>query len=204
MKKVYEYEPPVSVRNDLSHPHSHRKGRDLFLDKWRGLAILLMIADHVAYFHGPDWLRQTLTRLSMPIFFILAGHLANRVSLRTLAIGATGFLLPIYVTWIDNPNVLLWLAIGSAVLAFSQHYPMVQYLTIILALTLMANYRIGEIFGSYHPAALLALMALGNLIPRYAFRCGDRLPGVFAFLGRFSLSIYIVHVVIFQIVSDLL
>lgn len=178
--------------------------RDYALDKYRGLAIVLMIADHIAYFNGPDWLRQTITRASMPLFFILAGHLAHRISWKTYAVGAVGFFLPIYVEFIDNPNVLFWLAFGSGCIAYTRRWPMVQYLTIIVALTFMANYRIGDFIGSYHPVALLALMALGSLIPREYFRHGTHLPHAFIFLGRHSLSIYIGHVILFQIVSDLL
>ncbi|MFK7737661.1 MAG: TraX family protein [Pirellulaceae bacterium] len=66
-------------RTAASDPHGVN-ARYLSLDVLRGLAILLMVLDHVCWLFGdsriaPDSLR-IITRLSMPLFCVLTGYLA--------------------------------------------------------------------------------------------------------------------------------
>src|SRR4051794_34146876 len=83
--------------------------RDAALDGVRGLAVALMVLDHVCAVTGSGHLlRYSVTRLSMPLFFVVSGHLVRRLSSRHLWVLLAGLMLPGAVPWIDNPNVLVW------------------------------------------------------------------------------------------------
>lgn len=186
---------------DLSAVTEKKVCRDSAIDRLRGFAIVLMVADHVAIFLGPEILRETLTRASMPLFFLLAGHLVKRVSWRLIGVGVIGLFLPLYVEFIDDPNVLLWLCVFGICTAYVRKVPSLLPIGIVIALTVMANYFGTTPFGGYHPLALFALMLLGAMIPRESFWIGERLPRWFATLGRFSLSVYVVHTILIQVVT---
>ena len=66
------------------------KVRFLAYDAFRGIAVVLMIGDHLCAVFGGEPYRFTLGRLAMPMFFILAGHLARHVHWRHLWIGLVG------------------------------------------------------------------------------------------------------------------
>lgn len=180
------------------------KQRHTGIDNLRGLAIVLMIVDHVILvFEGPVEIRYTLTRLSMPLFFLISGHVAKRIDApKLLLIGTLGFLLPIYVTFVDNPNVLFWYAVSVPIIVLCKRKPIALYGIVLFALTIMANYFQGTSFGnSYNPLALLALMAVGALIPRDNFQFANRLPSFLAFVGSFPLSIYVGHLLALETIS---
>ncbi len=160
------------------------------LDALRGLAVLAMLVDHLALLVGADLARLTVGRLAMPLFFIVGGHLAGRLSPRLLLAAGLGLALPTVAPWIDSPNVLLLYAAGAVLLALG--CPPV--LLVAVALTGYANGWTAALHGAYEPAALLALMGVGQLLPRSAFAGADRLPSLLRVAGRYPLTIYAGHV----------
>ena len=164
--------------------------RSVSLDRIRGLAIVLMILDHILDLtHELPLIRMTVTRLSMPLFFIISGHLVKRVNARTFQIMVIGFILPISIPWIDNPNVLFWYAVGTIVVVYVKQ----KWLIILAALTMGANHYALYIGSSYDPLFLIAFMAIGSTFPREYFSWGNRLPAFFTFVGKYPLSIYLGH-----------
>lgn len=177
-------------------------GRDVALDRVRGLACLLMLADHAAASAGigSGPLRETVTRLAMPLFFLLAGHLARRPSWRHAELVAWGLVIPTVVPWVDAPNVLLWLGVLLPVVAVARRHSNL-HLLLVVCLAALANPGslggLGAPMGTgYPPAALLALILLGALAPRSAFAWGRRLPVWVGVLGAVPLSFYVVHLVV--------
>lgn len=171
------------------------------LDAARGLAIGLMAVDHLCVvFAGPMWVRLTIGRLALPIFFVLAGYLARRVSARTVAIGATGVLLPLAVPWIDAPNVLVYWAVGACVIAVCRRWPAALWMIIVAALTWGANgfrtFPDGVL--SYEPLLLLGMMAAGALAGRSVWTWADRLPRWLCWPGRHAIWVYVGHLLLLQ------
>ena len=164
------------------------------LDALRGLAVSLMVVDHLALAFGVLPLRLTLGRLAMPLFFILAGHLSRRVGPRTLWALALGLALPALAPWIDSPNVLAWYAAGVGALAAARYLRLPLWLLLALPLTLAANGWGSPVLTGYNPLCLLGLMALGAMLPRASFDWARRLPAPLAVLGRYPLTVYVGHV----------
>lgn len=189
-------------------PITNRRTRDTVIDKARGLAILLMIVDHVCIVanHG-YWLRHTITRLAMPLFFVISGHLVKRISWRTFAIGIVGLAIPQLVYFSGNINVLTWYSVGAIVVYFARKYPPALYGVTWITLTISANfYFSGQWSGptSYWSPALIALMTLGATVPRDIFHQIPfwRLPEWVSKIGKYPLSIYVGHLLILQCIAQ--
>jgi len=158
-----------------------------------------MILDHVALLvGGPEIVRLSLGRLAMPMFFILAGRLSRRLTWRHAAIFVIGFFLPAVVPWIDDPNVLVWYAIGAAVLAAQRRLRIPAWAVLTVALTLGANGWLNTSSGSFNPWMLFGLMSLGSMIPRSSFAWAEHLPQPLAVVGRAPLRWYVGHVLALQ------
>jgi len=171
--------------------------RDGALDRLRGLAIVLMVADHVAAY--ADWtsVRMTFGRAAMPLFFVLAGHLSRRLSWRLLWIGLVGLWLPVVVPWIDRPNVLLILAAGAVVLAAARRAGVSALVLCAFVLMMGANrFGSGWPVTGYDALYLLGLMALGAALPRGSFAAAGRLPRWLERPGRRPLTVYVVHLLV--------
>lgn len=165
------------------------------IDNLRGFAIALMILDHVfiVFVDPSSPIRLTITRLSMPIFFILAGHLCKRISWRLLLIGVVGITLPLVVSFIDDPNVLFWYAVFAPIIVFLRKYPAALIGVVVFALTVSANYMQGTFYGTYYPPALFAFMALGAIMSRpLVIDFAQRIPRI-PWLGTYPLTIYVLH-----------
>jgi fucose 4-O-acetylase-like acetyltransferase len=162
-----------------------------------------MVVDHCCIvFGGPEFLRLTVGRVAMPLFFLVSGHLVRRLSLRHAGIFLAGVALPVFVPWIDSPNVLCWYVIGAAVIVASRRYAVALWLPVLVALAWLAN------FGQWSPLhlgphafdglALLGIMGLGAVLDRSAFDWAARLPAVLEVGGRYPLSVYLGHLAVLQ------
>jgi len=168
------------------------------LDRVRGLAVLLMVFDHLLVVTaGPFIFRETITRAAMPLFFLLGGFLVRRLSWRLAGIGLLGLLAPLWApAWIDRPNVLLWFALCAPVVLFLRRRGAGWLLAgAAVCLTFAAN-GYGVLPASYAPAGLLGLMLIGALAPLSWFAWGDRLPAWVGAVGRFPVSVYVGHLLL--------
>jgi hypothetical protein len=205
--------PPDS--SGLCHRHKYfeqlpdspvKPARSVALDVFRGLAILAMLADHLAYLTGgPEVIRLTVGRLAMPAFFILAGHLARRPRLRHAEVFVLGLVLPALVPWIDSPNVLCWWALGVVCLWLLGRLGWPAWLLVALPLTLGANGWLHLDGNGYAGSALFGLMALGAILPRSVFAWAGRLPRQvarpLAFLGRHPIAFYAGHLLALELLA---
>lgn len=176
------------------------------IDRLRGLAILLMIGDHVSIFTGLEWYRDTAGRVAMPLFFVLSGYLVTRFTIRHALVGLSGFVLAAAVPWVDSPNVLVWYCAGAALLACSWvRQPLVLAGVAVFGLMLAANGYAELYLTGYNPFALLGIMAVGALLRtlpdgRTLWSPARRLPAFLGLLGRYPLSWYLGHVVFLDFV----
>ena len=159
-----------------------------------------MVIDHTCFIVGGlDAVRLGVGRLAMPIFFILAGHLVRRLTIRHAAIAALGVALPVAVPWVDNPNVLLWYALGAVVVVTSARvHRAAPALLALAAVTFTANFP-WTVGTGFVPTLLLALMVAGHYMPRsWMIEAGRRLPRWMAVPGRFPVSFYVCHLLVLQ------
>lgn len=167
------------------------------VDAVRGLAVLLMIVDHVSMFVGLEPLRWTFGRFAMPLFFLLSGALVSRLRVRHGLALALGLALPVFVPWLDVPNLLVLFAVGSALIVLWERAGWrVEWLGVVLA-ALAAN-RVELVGGSgYEPYALLGLMVLGRVVGLgWCERL--RLPGWVAKVGEYPLTWYVGHIALLE------
>jgi hypothetical protein len=180
-------------------------GRSAAVDAVRGLAVLLMVGDHLCATLAPGsvWAgvyRLTLGRLAMPLFFLLSGSLVRRLSWRHAGVLAVGLVLPVLAPWVDAPNVLVWYAAGAALLVLFARQGWPLWLLLLPALVLYANGWTTALGTSYQPWALFALMAVGQLVGRQAWARMPS-PGPLRLLGRWPLSVYVGHVLALTVIA---
>lgn len=179
-------------------PEPVESARSTTLDHLRAIAIALMILDHVLIVTGHEnslW-RLTLTRLSMPLFFLVSGHLLRRRNwFRLGVVVAIGVALPEVVPWLDAPNVLIWYAVGAVLLTRAPRWFCAA--VIAAALALAANDYPSVSPSGYAPEGLLALMALGRLVPRRSIP-DLPLPRRLAVAGRYPLSTFVGHIAVLE------
>lgn len=172
------------------------------IDKLRGLAIVLMVLDHIILVsHGPFIIRETITRAAMPIFFVLSGHLIKKVTWRLFIIGYIGLTLPTFVTFLDDPNVLFWYAAFAPIIVLLRRNPNMLPLVLVVIMGLVANNHLLTVPNSYPPLMLLALMIIGAMIPRKSFTFSNSLPSILIHVGRFPLTLYVATSGILQVLS---
>lgn len=173
-------------------------GRSVALDVFRGLAILAMMSDHLAIVAGgPDWVRFTVGRLALPMFFVLAGHLASRPRWRHAGIVVVGLLLPLVVPWIDSPNVLVLWGVGLVSLRVLLWLHLPPWLLAVIALTVAANgWALAP--GGYEVTSLVGLMGVGAMLPRSVFAWAGSGPEWVGALGRHPVWWYVGHLLVLQ------
>jgi hypothetical protein len=186
-----------------------RRARLLGLDAARGLAVLLMLGDHLAGLGGPEWLwyRFTLGRVALPLFFVVAGALVRRLTWRHGWVALLGLVLPVLAPWVDSPNVLWWYGYGAVVvygLGRMLGRPGL-WIVVLVGLVMGAN-GFGQHGHTYEPDALFGMMAVGALIGRVQLaEWTDKLARSRLLLvaGRWPLSVYVGHVLALQLVRHL-
>ncbi len=194
-----------------------RAGRDVRLDVLRGLAVVLMVVDHVAGMVlalgggvGLMWLRVSVTRLSLPLFMLVAGVLWCRRArgltwrrwFELVAVGAVvSTLLPF--AGLPAPDLLLVLALVAPLARFVLRWPVeAAVVGVVQAVNLPVAWE------AYQPGYVVLWLALGVLV---AERGGvplwvDRLrpAGLLAGVGRRPLAWYLGHVVVVVLVGQAL
>lgn len=175
-----------------------------YLDKIRGAAILLMIVDHLCIvLSGPEVLRMTVGRLAMPLFFLVSGALVTRFGFRHVLIFGLGVVLPWYVTFIDNPNVLTLYAVGALVMVVFRALDVHPLVIVAVILAAAANGFLPRIAPGYEFTAVLGIMCVGGHVGRHALGWFDWLPRWLAPLGRYPLTIYVGHLLALQLYLEL-
>jgi hypothetical protein len=164
-----------------------------------------MVIDHLALQLGEPAmpLRLTVGRLAMPMFFLLAGHLARAPRRRHLWIGLLGVALGA-CTFVESPNVLTWWALGVCVLAAMRWAGIPAWLLVAVGLGLLANGYVVQLGSSYDYRALWALMALGSMLPAAAFTWAGFAPSWVHFLGRHPIAVYAGHVLALELLDQVL
>jgi hypothetical protein len=150
-----------------------KDSRIKWIDQLRGLAIILMIIDHILAaldtvgFGGGllTFTRMTITRPAMPLFMILSGFLWERKAprlKRILAIALVSLAINLFlkISWSGYPLpeiLLLWvLAAGFArVITFT------PILTIIIGYTQALYWPIS--WSAYQPGVIIMFVAIGVL-----------------------------------------
>lgn len=147
-----------------------------------------MIVDHIClYAHTGNWLRWTVGRLAAPLFFILAGHLARRLSWRHawLILGA-GALVPHTI----HDLVLPAIGIGCVVVVLARRLGVLVPATFV---TLVAATAL-PLTGTYFTPLTTCTCLLGAQLSRqHLLRAGQRLPRWLRWLGRWPLTTYLAH-----------
>lgn len=186
-------------------------GRLVFLDRVRGLASLLMVLDHALVLSltldpGDGLrtdLRSTLTRLSMPLFMVVSGFLLSGSSRRrVLEVAGTAVVLApmLYVSWAEfaQPEILaLWLLLVP-LRSLLERYPLELLFAGVLQIL---HLPVG--WPGFEPGLILVFLALGVLArdrPRSLEMLGRALPGWFALVGRYPLTVYAGHLALFAII----
>jgi hypothetical protein len=172
-------------------------GRRLALDRLRGLAIGLMVADHALVLCAPTcFARYTVTRLALPLFMLIAGRLLHNRNgpsavrvVELLAAAVASFALE-SALGMRQPGVLLVFLLALLVWPVADRYP-----TYTLAACFVALATVPVIWGGYHLAVVLGLMVLGRYRAAGADweRFGLYLPSAFGVVGRYPLALYVGH-----------
>ena len=190
--------------------------RDRRLDRLRGLAVLLMLVDHLlvfapqfsdAWFFSPApgsptwWTRHTLTRLSMPLFMLVSGFLLHDrppSRRRRLLIGVLGGLLTLLLNWswpaFGVPEILVVWSLVMLLTPLLREHPLEM-----LVLGVLQQLYLPVSWQGYQPGLVAAFLAAGVLwrrLPapaRLLEALGDALPSFFATVGRRPLLWYATH-----------
>jgi len=157
-----------------------------------------MILDHVLLVafpaHGGALLvRLTVTRAALPLFILVAGHLAvdrpihPRRMVGVILCGAGATVLTRDLGF-PEPDVLMVIAvcvIGLSVVP-------ARYRALVLVVAVLQPVTWPLPYTGYQPGPVVALLVIGGHLPDLA-RLGDRLPLWTAAVGRHPLAWYIGH-----------
>jgi uncharacterized membrane protein len=199
------------------------KLRDASLDRLRGLAIFLMIIDHILVVYlfcwswdsWAEWVRRTLTRFAMPLFMLVSGLLIarkGRPSLRRIPQVAFAALVLNQIFWnlpelgFGAPEILATWLICLALYPLWVRFPIEMAVLGILQFVnwpITASWWLG-----YQPGEVLAFLALGALLARRedsaVLRAGHHLPRWLEPMGRWPLTWYTVHLLVLAVAGVLL
>lgn len=186
------------------------------IDRARGLAVLLMVLDHVLVLVssavGSSWaieaVRLTVTRASLPLFGVIAGVMLGRrrapdVWLLIAAFGCSqlSYLFPFGT---GRPDVLILFAVVLTAAPVLLRAPV---LLCALGIIQSVTWPLGGSWTGYQPGTIVALVSLGSL---FAYFGGDYpvngravslLPSWLEPVGRHPLGWYVGHFVVLTIVG---
>jgi uncharacterized membrane protein len=175
------------------------------LDRLRGLAVGLMVADHVllAAGAGVGW-RLGPTRVALPLFCLVAGALGGgpweRRSRRVAQLGVAGVVVSCtagLVLGTGAPDVLLVLALGIVVVELVERAgsPLLTLAVLAVAAVQPVTWRVGT---GYQVGTVVVLLWLGGLpgVREGLDAAGSRLPVWLERAGRRPLTVYVVHLTV--------
>lgn len=177
------------------------RARLVGLDRIRGLAVVLMVVDHalVAFpVAGSVLVRSTATRAALPLFCLVAGALARRLTPeRTAKLAAAG-LVAGYVGGpfgIGQPDVVLLLLAALAGVHVCRNNYAAQLVLLVVAVIQPVTWPAP--WTGYQPGVVIALVAIGTYGDTLD-DAGRRLPPLLARVGRYPLSIYLGHLIVLR------
>lgn len=194
--------------------------REAWLDRARGLAVVLMVVDHLAVFLVHEWgnpapygglaqvLRLTVTRASLVLFMLVAGWLIEQHGARPrrmAEICLAGAAVTAFGWWLDfpigRPDVLLLIGVCLCFWRQIRRHPVAA---IALGVVQLTAWPIP--WSGYQPGAVLALLAAGIVWNCRAFAEGgrlwtQRLPSWLGWPGRHALGLYVAHIAALGVVE---
>lgn len=182
------------------------------LDLVRGLAILLMVLDHVLVLVDPDHLaRLTITRLALPAFAITTGYLwrprwsTRYLQLLVAAIAAdvaSGFIGP----EMGQPGILWLIVYGYGLLWLFEQLDWPPVLKVTMAVLAWHWLPVGGMpdwWTGYHPFEVVAWMLLGrHMLSRHQVAGLPRIRWAEA-IGRRPLTWYVAHLAVLASLATL-
>jgi len=177
-------------------------GRLQGLDRMRGAASLLMVADHglVAASVG-GWWRLGPTRAALPLFCLVAGALSGgpwerrRRRVVAMAVAGVGLTFTVWpVLGGGVPDVLLVLALGFLVVAGLERAGSPGLTVVVLSVASIqpVTWPVGT---GYQLGTVVVLLLFGGLagVRDLLELAGNRLPAWVGVAGRRPLTVYVVH-----------
>lgn len=170
-----------------------------WIDRLRGLALVLMVLDHVLVQIDPsNPLRYTLTRLSLPLF-MAASAAVWTPDIRTrrlvlLASAATVELVASSYLGMPFPGIMLVYLVAVVPLSLWHEASSSAYWVAALGLIQALYLPVGWL--GYEPGLVLAWWGLGRLGSYQLDRLGSRLPRCLASVGRWPAQLYAFHLLV--------
>lgn len=171
------------------------------LDRLRGLAIVLMILDHVLLVSGDGLpIRLTVTRASLPLFALTAGALwrpgARRRHALILVAAAVSMVLGVGLG-IGQPDVLLVLLVASIGMHAYLRFPVA---TAAVAALQATTWPVFTFTGGYEVGVVLVLMIMGRVFGAARLDgYGRKLSPIFDRIGRYPLTFYVGHLALLAV-----
>ena len=166
------------------------------IDALRGFALLVMILDHAILTAGwDDSPLRLLTRIAMPLFFIIAGNLVRRFHwTRMAAILVVGYALNAIAPMFGSFELFSGLIIGCAIVAFCKSVG-ARFIALTILMTMTANFYVWQ--AGYLFWMLPAFIIIGALLPRDTLvNFGSKFPRWIAPLGEWPLTLYVAHILL--------
>lgn len=197
-------------------------GRMRWVDGLRGVAMLLMLGDHIAATAGVGGgvTRLTITRLALPLFMALSGYVLaykDRPSTRriiVLTVAATIALLLVRdLEGMAGADVLLVYLVALIVWPWVRKHPLESAIvglgTASALPVLLASH--GIVWDGYWPGLLIGWMAFGAMWrrldgkngttwSRWLKELGDTMPTPIVLLGQVPVLFYVGHLAVLAVV----
>jgi uncharacterized membrane protein len=183
------------------------------LDLLRGVAVLLMVADHVLYAAGLHVWRLGPTRIALPLFALLAGALFRpglaRRRLVELAVAAILLAPPLeHLLGMPTPGilaVLLWCVLILQLVDLDSRPTVLAVLTVaVLQPVTWPMVLWFPTWNGYEPGTVLALMLVGQLARPYLAQLESRSRAAASSIeriGRYPLTLYVGHLLVLVVLT---